>query len=145
MESIRCIKSIKKEKKKQKKKNKLSLNRNHSTFAGFVPVQVFSKSQTLRFVFAFSFLCYLTCRQSFPSRVRFKAFTCSKNQNNRANIFRTASVTRCNCCEDLLHQAQVAKNFFVLVFPCFVHVNSSCSGFFETFTCLIQNNLANIF
>ena len=38
MESIRCIKSIKKEKKRIEEEKKLSPNRNHSTFGGFVPV-----------------------------------------------------------------------------------------------------------
>ena len=72
MKSIRCIKSIKKEKKRieEEEEKKLSPNRNHSTFGGFVPCSlgIFQVTNaTLRLCFFVSGLYLQACRQFLPN------------------------------------------------------------------------------
>ena len=52
-----------------------------------------------------------------------------------------------SCCGDFLQfrHSKVVKNSFVSVSLFFFYVNSSRYTFYEAFTCLIRNNLTNIF
>ena len=118
-----------------------------------IQVQVFSKSKTLRFLSASSFLLYLTCRQLLPkvsqglhqlkadwSRKYFQkcglSWRCAPHDwwqplrgflNSRLGIFKS--------------QELFCLGVFVLL-TCKQPLLNFCRGFYK---CLIRNNVANIF
>ena len=104
------------------------------------------KSQTLAF-FPLCFFCFslqLLVNSSFERF--FNVFTFSK-QNYGENILQNSeslvtTVVKFSCG---LGIHELSRKLLVSVFPFFFFVNSSCSTYLDSFSCLIRNNLTNIF
>ena len=90
------------------------------------------------------FISMVCLRNRFHVAVRL--FSNDKNIFQNSKPLLTMTHYR-NCCRDFLQfkHNQVVKNSFCLRFFIFLLCKQLLLKFFEAFTCLIQNNLTNIF
>lgn len=110
--------------------------------------RICAKSVRIRFILASSFLLFPTFKQFMPNVLRGWSSPQRITRKHFENFRSVLAIIRNDNVFYHFFQFRyfrVAKNGFVLVFLYFILVSSSCFTFFKAVTCLIWNNLANMF